>query len=68
MDEKYFEVAESLSARAVEEAVRRIRNSKQERPMNFAGECSCGEQVPEARIALGYYRCVTCQSRLERRR
>jgi len=68
MDEKYLETAEALTSRAVDEAVARIRKNQHTKPDGFDGHCDCGDAIPEARIALGYYRCVACQTRLEKRR
>lgn len=66
MDESYVEQAIALTESTIERGVTAAR-SKQDRPADFDGFCTCGEEIPAARIELGYYNCVTCQSRKEGR-
>jgi RNA polymerase-binding transcription factor DksA len=66
MDEKYLEVAEKTTDLLVNDAIARAQ-VRQVRPKDFDGSCRCGEEVPEGRIAGGYYNCVRCQTLLERR-
>ena len=67
MDEKFLEVADALTHAMTERAIK-VCQQKETRPENFEGSCECGDEVPAARVALGYYRCVRCQSHLEGRR
>lgn len=64
MDEKYVEQATELTESIVVAGVATAR-IKQKRPDAFDGSCECGEEIPEQRIALGYYNCVVCQSKQE---
>lgn len=68
MDEKYYEMAERLSTATIEAGINHIRKSVQSRPVHFVGQCTCGEDVPQARIDAGYYNCVDCQSATETQR
>lgn len=36
---------------------------------DFDGECcvDCGDEIPQARLAMGKVRCVFCQGKLERK-
>lgn len=66
MDEKYVELASEQTESTIEAGLANAR-IKPERPDDFEGFCTCGEEIPEQRIALDYYNCVTCQSRKEGR-
>lgn len=66
MDEKFIEQADAFANNLVAEAIEKSR-TKQTKPIDFDGHCECGDEIPEARIAAGYYNCVTCQSKIERR-
>lgn len=66
MDEKFIEQADAFASNLVAGALEKSR-IKQIKPENFDGHCECGDEIPEARIAAGYYNCVTCQSKIERR-
>jgi hypothetical protein len=66
MDEKFLEMAECLTLAEVTAGLAKARIT-QTRPDGFDGTCTCGEEIPFARVALGYYNCVGCQGRKERR-
>lgn len=70
MDENFIERAEALTRAEVEHSLTRIRSTLQDKkPDFFDGSCEiCGEPVPQRRSALGYYRCIDCQSRIEKMR
>jgi RNA polymerase-binding transcription factor DksA len=67
MDEKYLEQADAFASNLVAEALEKSR-TKQIKPEDFDGCCACGDEIPEARIAAGYYNCVICQSAEEHKR
>ena len=67
MDENFLENAEELTRSMTERAIQACRNAVSEPPKDFDGNCGCGNSVPAARAALGYYRCIECQSSLEKR-
>lgn len=67
MDEYLLVGAEKLAEEAVQKGIERCR-TKDGPPTGFDGSCKCGEDIDPRRIALGYYRCLDCQTRLERRR
>ena len=67
MDEKYLEMAGDSERSAINAGVRKSQESKQLRPVGFDGTCTCGEEIPEGRVSLGYYNCAECQAALERR-
>lgn len=67
MDESFLEAAERAAVTALEEARKKLRPPA--RPESFNGSCSeCEESVPEQRVQLGYYRCVHCQTTIERKK
>lgn len=66
MSERFLEQAEELARAEVDAAVARARTLRQ-RPVNFDGTCECGDEIPEERVDLGYYRCVGCQRLTEER-
>lgn len=66
MDEKFIEQADAFATNLVAEALEKSR-IKQIKPEDFDGHCACGDKIPEARIAAGYYKCVACQSKIEHR-
>jgi RNA polymerase-binding transcription factor DksA len=69
MDERYLETAERLVADQVDQALAKRRQSAPVKPVDFDGSCAgCGEDVPVARVALGYYNCVGCQAAAEKLR
>lgn len=67
MDEKFIEVADALTQSMIDQAIEATRHRAEKPPEGFDGTCECGEMIPEARITLGYYRCVCCQSNIEER-
>jgi hypothetical protein len=67
MDEYLLVGAEKLAEEAIQAGIEKCR-AKDGPPAGFDGSCKCGEDVDPRRIALGYYRCLDCQTRLERRR
>lgn len=67
MEENILIMAESLSAEEVAAGLAKAR-LKQKRPEDFDGNCTCGEEIPPARVGLGYYNCVVCQGKKENRR
>jgi RNA polymerase-binding transcription factor DksA len=64
MNEKFLEQAEELSRAEVDNAIARAR-FQESKPIDFDGACSCGNEIPDARVQLGYYRCLECQTALE---
>lgn len=66
MDEKHLEMAERLTSDAVTSALAKVRTT-QNKPEDFDGTCTCGEEIPPARIGLGYYNCIDCQTAKEAR-
>ena len=69
MDEKFLEMADSVSAAAVAAGVDSARKAnEQKKPEDFDGTCTCGEEIPPERVALKFYNCVVCQGRKEERR
>lgn len=66
MSERFLEQAEELARAEVDAAVARAR-TPQQRPIDFDGTCECGNEIPEKRVSLGYYRCVECQRLTEER-
>lgn len=66
MDENFVEQAERLAESEIQAGIARAR-TKEAMPSGFDGGCACGEPVAPARVALGYHRCITCQTLLERR-
>lgn len=67
MDEYLLVGAEKLAEEAIQQGIEKCR-TREERPPGFDGSCSCGEDIDPRRIALGHYRCLDCQTRIERRR
>ncbi len=68
MDEKYLEQADAFAENLVREGLERNK-TEQDKPEDYDGFCpTCGDEVPEARIALGKYNCVPCQSAEEHRK
>ena len=67
MDERYIEQADAFAEALVAEGMERSR-AKQQKPDDFDGYCACGDEVPEARSAAGYYNCVACQTKIEQRK
>jgi hypothetical protein len=66
MDEKYLEYAEALATAEVQRGIDAARQ-RANPPPDFDGTCDCGEVINPARINLGYYRCLYCQTQLERK-
>lgn len=66
MDEKFLEQASDLANAEVLKGIAKARVVEAP-PPGFSGVCACGDEIPEKRIALGYYRCVECQTSLEKR-
>lgn len=66
MDENFLERADELNRSEIEAGIARARNRQAVRPADFDGTCTCGDDIDKARVALGYYRCVRCQTRLEK--
>lgn len=67
MDEKYLEQADAFAESLVVEGLERSR-VQQQKPDGFDGHCACGDEIPDARITAGYYNCVNCQTKIERRK
>lgn len=67
MDEKFLEMADALSRVEIEAGIDRARQ-RAPKPVNFAGNCECGDEVPKGRQDLGLFNCVACQTALEARR
>ncbi|WP_155837269.1 TraR/DksA family transcriptional regulator [Herminiimonas sp. CN] len=65
MDEKYLEIADALMNSIIEAGINGAR-SRQKRPDDFDGDCSCGAAIPTDRVDAGYYNCVPCQERIEK--
>ena len=69
MDESTILMAQALTQSEVEAGIKRAISQLPKQPPNFDGCCvSCGDLLPAARINFGAITCVTCQTRLERRR
>ncbi len=66
MDEKELELADAITALAIESGIKRSRQ-RSVMPADFDGHCSCGDEIPQGRIAFGYYNCTECQTAFERR-
>lgn len=66
MDENFLETADSLIRAGIDAGVERAR-ARDPRPIGFTGECECGEEIDPRRVQLGYYRCLTCQTKREKR-
>ena len=66
MDEKFLEMAEEATSIEIREGIGRAR-ARAPMPPGFDGSCECGENIPTARVSLGYYRCITCQTLLEKK-
>ena len=66
MDEKFLETAAALSLGEIEAGIERARR-RAPKPVNFTGQCECGEDVPKGRQDLGLFNCVACQKALETR-
>lgn len=66
MDETFVDAAEKSANASILAGIERARH-KEAAPPGFDGECVCGNDIPTARVALGYYRCISCQSLMERR-
>ena len=64
MDESFLEAAEQAALTALEEARKKLRPAP--RPEGFDGTCACGAIIPAARVELGYFCCVPCQTATER--
>lgn len=65
MDEKFLEHADDLIRTMTEKAIEAARQ-RDPMPDDFDGHCDCGNSIPDQRVALGYYRCIDCQSSLEK--
>lgn len=65
MDENFVEQAERLAESEIQAGIARAR-IKDTPPPDFDGDCACGEAIPPERVGLGYYRCIRCQTLLER--
>jgi len=66
MDENLLVGAERLAEAAISEGIAKCRQ-KEQAPSQFDGTCECGEEIPEKRVALGYFRCLGCQMLIEAR-
>ncbi len=65
MDEKFIEQAGVFADSLVAEALAKNK-TEQVRPPDYDGHCpTCGDEVPQERIAIGKYNCVPCQSAAE---
>lgn len=66
MDENFLERADELATQKIREGVA-AAGVREPMPPGFDGKCECGGLIPIPRVTLGYYRCVVCQSEIERR-
>lgn len=66
MDEKYLETADALTSSMIEQRITEARR-KAPKPVDFAGFCTCGAEVPEVRISHGFFNCIDCQVLIERK-
>ena len=66
-EDRLIEQAEAIAAATVDEGIRKSREGLNlAPPEDYDGTCpECGEDVPEARQALGFYNCVACQTTSE---
>ena len=67
MDEYLLVGAEKLAAETIQAGIEKCR-TKEDLPAGFDGSCKCGEDIDPRCVALGHYRCLDCQIRIERRR
>ena len=68
MDENFLERAEELTYENTRIMIERA-GTLSKKPDGFDGSCGeCGAKIPAARVVLGYYICVGCQSTKERNR
>ena len=65
MDENFVITAEKNVEAEILAGIERAR-ARATKPTNFVGACECGNEVPEQRVALGYYRCTECQASIEK--
>lgn len=68
MDEKFLELASEVTLAEAKAGVERVLSAIPKKPHNFDGRCSCGEDIPEKRLATGAYTCLECQQTIERKR
>lgn len=68
-EDKLIEMAEAYIAAVVDNGIRQSREGLRRAPPDgYDGTCQeCGEDVPPARQALGFYNCVECQAAHEAR-
>lgn len=62
MDENFITAAEKHIEAEVRAGIERAK-IQPARPKGFVGLCACGQEVPPARVALGYFRCIACASK-----
>jgi len=68
MDEKFLERAEELTYENTRIMIERA-GTLSKKPDGFIGDCGeCGNKIPPARVLLGYYICVECQTAEEKSR
>lgn len=67
MDERYLEMAEKITLAETQAGVDNVRLRAQRKPLDFVGNCLCGEKVPKKRIAAGYFNCIECQTAIEQK-
>lgn len=62
--------ASSIERALTEEGVRKVLDSIERAPSDFDGiSCvTCGEEIHQARLKHGFFRCAYCQGVLEKRR
>lgn len=65
MDESYLDHAERIMQSQIDAGIAKTRK-KEPPPPGFDGTCECEAAIPPQRIAMGYYRCVACQTQLEK--
>jgi RNA polymerase-binding transcription factor DksA len=71
MDEKDFEIAALAELMERESAIIIARRAAalSPRPVDFDGSCpECGGDIPDGRVAAGYFVCVDCVGEKEHRK
>lgn len=67
MDEKFIEIADAVTQAEIAAGIAKAQHA-QKKPVGFDGTCpECGEHIPEPRVSLGFFNCVSCQSKIEHR-
>lgn len=67
MDEKEFEIAESVTTALIENGVKAACSKVKARDPSFPGTCDdCLDPIPEKRLDTGATTCLDCQQIRER--